>query len=165
MSALASIIPSGATYGLPNEFEAGLDSVDCRTVRRSVGLHAPQDPNHIRRRLNFLHSREDFPSSRPGDREASCFRSGRPRARRCEYIRPGVEHRQIIAAARIGNRQDQWLGRQIEKGRRVEGIDVGANNVLERRRRKNWGMGELIYGRGYSERRLDVGGPFFDFST
>lgn len=54
--------------------------------------------------------------------------------------------RTLSRVRRIGDREDERLFREVEKRRRVEGVDVGPDNLLERRIRESRDMGELIHG-------------------
>ena len=101
--------------------------------RRAGAVGAAEDPDHVRRRLQFLHALGQLAlPARPGDGVGLGLVPRCPRAGHLEHIGPAVEHRhQEVAVAHVRQAQDVRLLREVEPGGRVERVGVRGGDVAE----------------------------------
>jgi hypothetical protein len=67
------------------------------------------------------------------------------------------QRHQVVAAPGVGHRQHHRLGTQVDPGRRVQRVDIGAHHVLERRVGEAAHVHELVHWRGEVRRLGDAG--------
>ncbi len=110
-----------------------LQPVHRREVLLAIGLRTADQPDHRRGRTDLLHALGQRAAPvRPGDDEIAAAGAGRALAGRREHIGPRIHQRhQVVAPLRIGHRQDDRLPGQVEPGRRIQRVGVGADHVGE----------------------------------
>ena len=111
----------------------GLNFVNRIVIRRTVSLGAANDPDVGSGRFDLRKSCRygSAPASRR-DEEIARLRSRGAPTRRRKYVRPHVEHRQqVITPARVRDRDDHRLLRQVQIAAGIQSVEVRAHDRFE----------------------------------